>query len=144
MRKTQKGYFKPRNPSRYEGDPTNIVYRSSWELRVMFWLDKHPEVISWSSEEIIIPYLSPLDNKWHRYFVDFKVRTIKGTSLIEVKPASQTVAPIARKGKSKRTYLTEVRTWAVNQAKWKAAENYAELRGWNFIKFTEKEIGVII
>jgi hypothetical protein len=140
--RTYKGRFKPKNPQKYEGDPTTVTYRSSWELKVMLWLDSHPEVISWSSEEIVIPYLSPVDNKFHRYFVDFKVKTEKGTKLIEVKPASQTRPPNPV-GKKKKTFLLEARTWAINQAKWKAAENFCDLRGWEFIKLTEKEIGII-
>ena len=65
-----KGMFKPKNPQKYRGDPTNIIYRSSFELKLMVYLDQHPEVISWGSEEIIIPYKSPIDNRYHRYFVD--------------------------------------------------------------------------
>ena len=71
--KTYKGYFKPKNPKKYKGDPTNIIYRSSWECKLMIRLDEDPNVISWGSEEIIIPYRSPIDNKIHRYFVDFIV-----------------------------------------------------------------------
>jgi hypothetical protein len=46
----------------------------------MLHLDKNPSVVSWSSEEIIIPYKSPADGKWHRYFVDFyvQIQTLDG------------------------------------------------------------------
>ena len=62
-RNTRKGFFKPANPSKYIGDPTQIIYRSGWELRVMQYLDKNPNVIEWRSEEVAIPYRSPVDNR---------------------------------------------------------------------------------
>jgi hypothetical protein len=144
--KTYKGYFKPKNPQKYQGDPSNIVYRSRWELKLMMYLDDHKEVIKWSSEEIIIPYRSPIDGKIHRYFPDFKVTKInkegnRETALIEVKPLSQTVPPKKQTNITKR-YITEVKTWGVNEAKWIAAQNYCLDRGWSFHIFTEKELGI--
>lgn len=140
------GKFRPNNPKKYDGDPTNIVYRSSWELKLMMWLDAHPDVIAYSSEEIVIPYVSPIDGRWHRYFPDFKVkmRTRTGTMktlLIEVKPEKETIEPKPRKIKSK-SYLNEVFTWGVNSAKWKAAEEYCKDRKWEFVKMTEKHLGI--
>src|SRR5210317_1245582 len=86
-----KGYFKPRNPSKYNGDPTNIIYRSSWEKRCMIYFDKNTNVIKWSSEEMFVPYKSPIDGRYHRYFPDFiiKIKNKLGlieTVMIEVKP----------------------------------------------------------
>ena len=143
---TYKGFFKPKNPQKYHGDPTNIVYRSGWELKLMLRLDEDPQVVKWSSEELAIPYRSPIDNKIHRYFTDFIVTKInkdgiKETSLIEVKPASQTVPPQVSNKKTKR-YITEVTTWGVNQAKWAAAEKFCKQKGWTFHIFTEKELGL--
>jgi len=144
--KTYKGYFKPKNPKKYKGNPTNIVYRSGWELKLMLRLDQDPNVISWGSEEVVIPYRSPLDNKIHRYFVDFIVTKInkegiRETVLIEVKPARQTKPPKVQKNIT-RKYITEVKTWGVNEAKWKAAKEYCDDRKWKFYIFTEKELGV--
>jgi len=79
------GLFKPKNPQKYVGDPTNIVYRSSWECKVMSWLDRNPSIISWASEELIIPYKSPVDNRFHRYFPDFYIKS--ENKIIEVKSA---------------------------------------------------------
>lgn len=143
---TYKGYFKPKNPQKYKGDPTNIVYRSGWELKLMIYLDNHKEVISWGSEEIAIPYRSPIDGKIHRYFVDFMVTKInkegkKETALIEVKPLGQTKPP-AKQEKITKRYLTEVKTWGINEAKWKAASEFCKDRGWSFHIFTEKELGI--
>lgn len=144
--KAYKGYFKPKNSKKYKGNPTNIIYRSSWELKLMMRLDEDPNIISWGSEEIVIPYRSPLDNKIHRYFVDFIVtkinkQGIKETVLIEVKPAKQTKPPKVQKNIT-RKYITEVKTWGVNEAKWKAAKEYCDDRKWKFYIFTEKELGV--
>lgn len=142
-----KGPFKPRNPQKYKGDPTNIIYRSRWELMVMQKLDSHPDVLEWSSEEIIIPYISPIDNRRHRYFPDFFVKRrgrngIVECLLIEVKPYAQTKQPAVQKGKPTKRYLNEVYTWGINSAKWKYAEAYCKERGWKFIKITEKDLGL--
>jgi len=141
-----KGYFKPRNPSKYKGDPTNIIYRSRWEAKFMNYLDSHPDVLSWASEELIIPYRSPVDGKMHRYFPDFVVRKknpqgVIETILVEIKPASQTVEPVKKKTINK-AYINEVMTWGVNQAKWKAAKEFCEDRKWKFLILTEKELNI--
>lgn len=140
----KQGFFRPRNPFKYKGDPTNIVYRSGWEKRIMDWLDQKEDVKLWSSEEVVIPYKSPIDNRYHRYFVDFYVEVVdsKGNThvtLIEVKPLAQTREPKKPKRNTKR-YLTEVVTYGINQAKWKAAEEYCKDKGWEFKILTEKEI----
>lgn len=141
---TKTGFFKPKNIKKYDGDPTQICYRSSWENTVMKWLDRTDSVIEWSSEEVIVPYISPLDNRRHRYFPDFKA-TIKDaagnikTYMIEVKPEKQTKPPNQPKRQTKR-YLEEVATWGINSAKWKSAREYCEKKGWEFLIITEKTI----
>ena len=92
------GLFRPRHPEKYMGDHTNIVYRSSWEARVMNKLDLSSWCIAWASEEMTIPYVSPVDGKYHRYFPDFLVKYrdkngITKTMMIEVKPQKQTEPP---------------------------------------------------
>lgn len=141
-----KGSFRPKNPDKYKGDPTKIIYRSRWELMVMQKLDAHPDVIQWSSEEVVIPYISPIDNRYHRYFMDFymKRKNREGKIeeiLIEVKPLAQTKPPTVQ-NKVSRRYITEVQTWGVNSAKWKAAQEYCKDRGWQFQIITEKELGL--
>ena len=101
-----KGKYKPRCPYKYKGDPTNIIYRSLWELKFMKYCDTTPSILKWSSEEIAIPYKSPVDNRVHRYFPDFyvKVRESSGKivhKLIEVKPSKQTVPPKKPKRQTK-------------------------------------------
>jgi len=102
----------------------------------MKYLDRQPEVLRWSSEEIIIPYRSPIDNRLHRYFPDFWVKTVQGESLIEIKPKKQTKPPKPNP-KHRRRYLKEVKTWGVNEAKWKAAELFCEAKGWKWQIITE-------
>ena len=140
------GFFKPKNPQKYKGDPSNIVYRSGWELKFMLYLDSHNDVLKWSSEEIIIPYKSPVDGKWHRYFPDFLIVTknkdgLVETTLIEIKPAAQTVEPIRSTKKTKK-YINEVFTWGINSSKWTAAQKYCGERGWKFKILTERELGI--
>jgi hypothetical protein len=140
----KQGFFKPQNPHKYKGDPTKIIYRSGWELRCMSYFDLHPDVIWWSSEEKVIPYRSPVDGRMHRYFVDFliNINNKNGkleTVMIEVKPKAQTQEPKKQKKITKR-YINEVFTYGVNQAKWKAAEEYCADRGWKFMIMTEDEI----
>lgn len=113
----------------------------------MVYCDNTASILKWSSEEIVIPYISPIDNKWHRYFVDFWIqyRDSKGNmkaSLIEVKPLAQTKEPrkLSNGQKPTRRFLTEVMTWGVNQAKWKAATEYCSDRNWTFRILTEKDL----
>lgn len=140
------GKFSPKNTNKYLGDPTNIWYRSLWERRVMVHLDENPNVMEWANEEIIIPYLSPVDNRLHRYFPDFFVRVrnkVGGSEamILEVKPKSQS-APPQKKSKITRKYINEVMTWGVNEAKWKAADMYCKERGWKFRVITEEHLGI--
>jgi len=140
----KQGLFIPKNPQKYIGDATNIIYRSGWEKRVMQYLDEHTNVLRWASEEIIIPYISPVDNRPHRYFPDFYVEaksadnTIK-KMLLEVKPKAQSVPPKAQARRTKR-YLSEVMTYGVNQAKWNAAKDFCIDKGWEFKVITEAEL----
>jgi hypothetical protein len=139
-----KGKYKPKNPSKYIGDPTKIIYRSLWERKFMVYCDDNEKVISWGSEEVVVPYKSPVDNKMHRYFVDFIIETIqsdgtKKIQLIEIKPKKQCKAP-KKKSRVTRRYISEVKRWGVNSAKWKAATEYASDRGWTFIILNEDHL----
>jgi len=139
--------FLPKNPEKYAGDANNIIMRSSWETRFANWCDRNPNIIRWSSEETVIPYRCPTDDKIHRYFVDFKI-TVKNkdgelkTFLVEVKPAKQTVQPVFP-GKRTKKFLMESFYFIKNQAKWEAARNYCKDRGWGFKIITEHELGLV-
>lgn len=141
-----KGKYSPKNPQKYRGDATNIVYRSTWECRVMNWLDNAESVLEWGSEEFSISYMSPVDGKPHRYFPDFYVKSRKadGTvevQILEIKPHKQTVEP-QKKSRVTKQYINEVVTYGVNQAKWKAANEFCLDRGWKFKVLTEYDLGI--
>lgn len=144
--KYHQGYFKPVNPTKYVGMKSEIVYRSSWELKLMMWCDMNPSVVKWNSEGMKIPYWSDVDQKQRTYWIDFIVqyRTRDGqmrTSLIEVKPESQTKPP-QKRGKKEQRYLQECYTWEVNKAKWTAAKEYAAKNGMDFIIMNEFDLGI--
>ena len=139
-----KGKYKPSYPKKYKGDHTNIVYRSLWERKFMVYCDRNEAILEWGSEEVIIPYISPLDGKRHRYFPDFyiKVRQKDGSIkkiLIEVKPKKYCSPPTSTR-KTKR-FVQEVRQWGVNQAKWEAAIEWCNDRGIEFKILTEDHLG---
>jgi hypothetical protein len=143
---TLKGKFIPRNISKYRGDYQRIIYRSSWELKFMKYCDLNKNILEWGSEEIIIPYRSPLDGRVHRYFVDFyiKVKDINNKIqkyLVEVKPKKQTKEPRVQKRMTK-SYIREVTEYAKNQAKWSAAKEFCDDRNYKFILITEDELKV--
>jgi hypothetical protein len=145
-RQTYRGRYPVINTSKYAGDATQVVYRSLWELKFMKWCDHNSAVLEWGSEEIVIPYLSPVDNRIHRYFVDFymKIQNADGTAsryLIEIKPAKFTVPPV-HPGRKTQRYIQEVMTWGVNQSKWKQATEFCDTQGWKFLILTEKELGL--
>lgn len=140
------GRFTPRNPEKYVGDVTNIIFRSSWEKKLLLFFDTNPSILAWNSEETIIPYISPVDGKAHRYFVDFSVayRTKEGQikrALVEVKPLKQTMPPEKRSRNTKQ-FIAEVSTYAINQAKWSAAREWCAKKGYEWMILTEKELGI--
>ena len=141
-----KGRYRPSNPKKYKGNPSNIVYRSLWERKFVVYCDNHTKILEWGSEEIALPYRSPIDNKVHRYFPDFyiKVRESNGKIkryIIEIKPKKQTMEPKVKKRKTKG-YIYEVYEYAKNQAKWKAAEEFCKDRMWEFKVLTDDELGI--
>jgi len=145
-KQTYKGKYKVKNPTKYRGDIHDVIYRSSWELKFMNWCDSTDSVLEWGSEVAIIPYLSPVDKRVHRYFVDFyiKIRDKNGIDqkyLVEIKPKKFTQEPVKPKRVTKH-FLEEVFTYGVNQAKWKAAREFCEDRNWKFVVLTEDELKI--
>jgi hypothetical protein len=146
MGESIKSKYKPSFPKKYKGDPNNIICRSSWERRFCNWCDLNDNIVAWGSEEFCIPYRSPVDGKVHRYFPDFiiKVREQSGdikTYVIEVKPKKQTKEP-KKPSRTTKRYISEVKTYAVNQAKWKAADEWCKDRMIEFKIITEDHLGI--
>lgn len=129
--------FKPKNTKKYIGNIQNIVCRSLWERRVCKFLDENTNILKWSSEEIVIPYTNPIDQKVHNYYPDFLVQfTNEGqiyTWLLEVKPLKQT---LLKENANKKEKIT----WLINTAKWNAAKIYCKKNNMEFKILTEKEI----
>lgn len=129
--------FIPLNKEKYIGDPNSIVCRSLWERNVCKFCDQTPSIIKWSFEEIVIPYMSPIDQKQHNYFPDFLIQfqteNETKTWMVEVKPKKQT---FLKENASKKEKIT----WIINNAKWQAAKNYCDKHNMEFKLVTEKEI----
>ena len=147
MAESIKSRYKPEYPKKYKGDPNNIICRSSWERRFCRWCDLNENILEWGSEEFFIPYFDPTTSRVRRYFPDFiiKVREQSGDIkkyVIEVKPKRQTLPPVQTSKKRTRTYITEVKTYAVNQAKWEAAKEWCADRMLEFRIITENELGI--
>ena len=141
---TYKGRYIPSKPRKYRGDPSNIIYRSLWERKFMVYCDRNDAILEWGSEEIIIPYKSPLDGRIHRYFPDFyvKVKQNDGTikkMIIEVNPKKQCKPPVGKK--KTKYYIKEVQTWGVNKAKWEYALEWCKDRNMEFKILTEDHLG---
>jgi hypothetical protein len=134
------GKYKVKNFKKYKGDYTNVVYRSMWEKWCFKWCDENSEVKSWSSEETVIPYFYDVDKKYHRYFVDLKITFKSGkTVLIEIKPDKETKPPV-NPGKKTKKYINEGLTYIKNINKWKAAQQFAKDRNWEFVIWTENTL----
>lgn len=129
--------YTPTNKEKYVGNNESIVCRSLWERNICKFCDQTPSVLKWSFEEIIIPYVNPLDQKQHNYFPDFLIQfqtegQIK-TWMVEIKPNKQT---LLKENASKKEKIT----WIINNAKWQAAENYCKKHNMEFKIITEKEM----
>jgi len=140
LAKWRQGFYKVRNPDKYVGNLNEVVFRSSWELSMNQFLDNNPNILRWSSEELIIPYLKPTDKKVHRYFpdywIEYKNRDGKIVQeVLEVKPDNQ-----VNVGRKKRITNYERITYAINIAKWEAATKYCNDRGIKFRILTEKQM----
>jgi len=145
-KETYKGRYRIQNPKKYKGDVFDVIYRSSWEFKFMKWCDFNSSILEWGSETMVIPYKSPVDNKIHRYFVDFYIKVLDKNGLItkyliEIKPERFTKPPLIPQKQTKK-FIEEVFTYGVNQSKWKAANIFCEDRGWKFLVLTEKDLGI--
>ena len=145
--KYYKGKFRPDQPEKYKGNPRNIIYRSMWERRFMVYLDRNENILQWGSEELAIPYKSPLDGKVHRYFPDFYVKvkqydhTIK-EYLVEIKPKNQVTPPKKNPKRKTKSWYFAVKEWGRNQAKWESATQYCQKHDMEFKVLTENDLGL--
>ena len=140
-KKWRQGIFTPKNQNKFIG--SKAVYRSGLELKFFRFCDDNPNVLEWGSENIIVPYISPLDNRAHRYYVDNYIAIREGSNvikyLVEIKPSKQTKPPTT-KYRKRQHLLYEQKQYVINQAKWKAAKEFCKKKGFTFIILTEKEL----
>lgn len=142
--KYRQGYYKLENPEKYTGDPTQIIYRSSWEYKFCRYCDHTTEVINWSSEPFSVKYFDPIRKKEREYHIDFYIRVAKGGTmqnyLVEIKPKDKLKMPVleARQTlKRLKEYNYAMEEFIVNKAKKEAAEAYAHAMGYKYIIVTE-------
>ena len=143
---SKKSIYRPSNPQKYKGNVNNIICRSNWERSFCVWCDKTDAILEWGSEEFWIPYISPVDRRVHKYFPDFIIKVKENTGhiktyVVEVKPKRQTQPP-KKKSRVTKSYLYECKTYAVNQAKWKAAVEFCKDHMIQFKVITEDELGI--
>lgn len=144
----KQGIFVPQNKEKYKGRDYPR-YLSSWELKLFRFCDYNPDVLEWGSESIVIPYVSPIDNKVHNYIVDaiIKLKTKEGIKkfLVEVKPYKQTIKPsnkLTKTNKVPKSLLYEQLNYIRNQAKWNAAKEWCKKRDMEFTILTEHQLNI--
>ena len=142
--KFKQGYYKVKNKDKYVGDIFKIIYRSSYEMRFCIWCDLNPNVVRWSSEPFSINYISEVDNKKHRYYIDFYIEVKSGDSikkyLIEVKPNNKLNPPNKPKKKTKKQmkiYESLVKEYYTNKSKFESAKKFSKTIGAEFKIVTE-------
>jgi hypothetical protein len=144
-RNYRQGIYTPLNKEKYRGS-FPIIFRSSLELRFMRWVDQNPNIVTWGSESVIIPYQNPLTGRISRYFTDFNI-TMRDKNgelkkfLIEIKPFSQTLPPV-QKNKKTKSLIYQQAEYVKNQAKWQAAEAFCASHNSTFVILTEKHLGL--
>ena len=144
-RKYLQGRYTVKNPKKYLGNYTKVIFRSSWELKMFIWCDDNPNVLKWNSEEVVIPYINPFDGQYHRYFTDIYAEILRNGEIqkfiYEIKPRTETMPPKKPKRRSK-SYVNRLKTYLINQAKWESAAKYCKERNLEFKVLTERELGI--
>lgn len=160
----EQGIFVPKNIEKclnYNGrltkDVKKIQYKSSWERVFCNFCDKELNIITWGYEIIEIPYYSKLDNKTHRYIVDF-ILVLKDRSgnykkyAVEIKPASQSAVlddhgNVKFPKPPKKNTTKELNKWIEkysiiqrNSEKWDSAREWCKKNGFEFKVVTEGEM----
>ena len=139
------GRYIPTNPKKYRGNPSQIIYRSLWERKLMVYCDRNEKILEWGSEEVIIPYLSPWDNKLHRYFPDFYMKVKQNSGgikkfIIEVKPKYQCKPPVKNPKRKTKKWYNDVKNYVINEAKWKSANDFCQDNGMELKILTEDHL----
>ena len=146
MGESIKSKYTPVYPHKYKGNSKMIICRSSWERKFCQWCDMNNSIVSWASEEFSIPYVSPKDNRVHKYYPDYLIKVkekndmIK-TYVVEVKPYKQTMPPKPRSRKTK-SYSNRVCYLCSQSGKVESCKRICEDHRIEFKVVTEKELGI--
>ena len=137
MSRFAQGEYTVENPTKYVGNK-KPYYRSSWELAFMRMCDSHPNIHKWASENVKIPYMNPLTNRYANYVPDFMIQYTDrngstNVELIEIKPSNQTTMENA-KGRGQQLAVAQ------NAAKWTAAQEWCQRKGIRFKVVNEDQI----
>jgi len=146
MGQSIKSIYKPEYPKKYQGNPSNIICRSSWERKFCRWCDLNESIVAWGSEEIAVKYYDPVRQRVRSYYPDFIIKVKESTGqiktyIIEIKPKRETMPP-KKRSRTTKSYLNEVYTFATNQAKWKAAQEFCKDNQIEFKIITEDELSI--
>ena len=167
--RTLQGYYKVQNPQKYIGDPSGVIYRSSWEMKFCKWLDYSPSVLKWSSEPMCIKYWDRVSNmeknikerldnnnprnwKVRNYYTDFWLEINKGDHIekwfVEIKPANKLTKPIPPPINSSlkqiRNFNMKAKEYLINEGKFSSLNEWAKKHDMLFYVFTEKTLAKIL
>ena len=161
--KFHNGNFVPTNKDKVLklNNEGGVYYRSSWEQKIMVWLDQKTEIFQWGAECLEIPYqMTHFDNgdarvKSHRYYPDFFYR-LRGSDgvlrevVVEVKPKkdynmvialSEGKLQVPEKGLKKlKSFEYDMKMAYKNKQKWEIMIQWCQKKGYEFIIITEDNL----
>lgn len=148
-KKYHQSLYRPVNISKYIGDPSKIICRSSWEAKFCHYCDNNPLIMRWGSEVIEIPYKDAM-GKPHRYYPDFYIEVnrpdlpqLMERAVIEVKPAAETTPPdipVNANFKQLKRIEYQMTMWQKNFHKWAFAVQWCQQRDYKFVIVTEHDL----
>jgi hypothetical protein len=138
-----------------------VYFRSSWEKKIMHWLDNNNTITKWGAECMRIPYqMTHFDNgdtkvKEHSYYPDFYYEMKNNEGLlkqvvVEVKPfkeykmvqdLNEGNLVIPETGMKKlKNFEYDLKMAYKNKNKWETMINWCNKKGYEFIIITEQHL----
>lgn len=138
-----------------------VYYRSSWEKKIMHWLDNNSNISKWGAECLRIPYqMTHFDRgdtkiKEHCYYPDFyyEMRNSEGVLkqvVVEVKPYKEyKMVQDLNEGrlnvpdstlKKLKNFEYDLKMAYKNKQKWETMIQWCNLKGYEFIIITEQHL----
>lgn len=156
------GNYIPKNKSKVIKLNTQggVYYRSSWEKKIMHWLDHKTEIIKWGAECLQIPYqMTHFENgdtkvKSHIYHVDFyyemRINGVLRQIVAEVKPMKEfNMVQALNEGrlsvpegttKKLKNFEYDLKMAYKNKQKWETMIEWCSKKGYEFIIITEEHL----